>query len=478
MPKSINDLKQEVSVLIQKQRLNKALCIIENHVACIVTNPLCTANVFGSQVLDDLCQEIGLENAKALIGVSNSPINAAEQDTFIYIASKIQASGGHTRLIAQLINERPNAQHLIIITGIAGRSDIKYFNNFISTSAHYAIQELGKGSRIKKLTQLQNKLLRISYTNIYLLNHHQDSIAVAAVAVVADKKTIFYHHGDHHLSLGVHMKNVIHVDMHPMGFNTCRNQCGITNNYYLPLFIQDRGVLEGREFLKEGYLVTCTAARANKIEIPYFAQYTHVIPMLLKETGGKHIHIGKLGWTARLKIKFNLWRLCVDQKRFIYLPWSESVWNTLGQYHVDAYIASFPYGGGLTLIEAMGSATPVILHQHIYSDVLSGIALAPLNTFHWRYPSDLLNYCKSLTSSILEDQSIRVRAHYKQFYSNYQPYHDPTSCESIVSKQNFLMAPQDEIATWIDKQTTITKQVKLFVRRVLLKARAFIHNTF
>ena len=84
MPKSINDLKQEVSVLIQKQRLNKALCIIENHVACIVTNPLCTANVFGSQVLDDLCQEIGLENAKALIGVSNSPINAAEQHFHLY----------------------------------------------------------------------------------------------------------------------------------------------------------------------------------------------------------------------------------------------------------------------------------------------------------------------------------------------------------------------------------------------------------
>jgi hypothetical protein len=97
---SAYSLKETASQAIDAGDLNQALHLIHDFVELIFTDPLCTAHVFGSKDLDDLCQRIGKIN---LIDLKQK--NVAEefssdvQPFFVYIVTRIQNSGGHNRVI-------------------------------------------------------------------------------------------------------------------------------------------------------------------------------------------------------------------------------------------------------------------------------------------------------------------------------------------------------------------------------------------
>jgi hypothetical protein len=182
--------------------------------------------------------------------------------------------------------------------------------------------------------------------------------------VLGDIDKYFYHHADHHFSLGLFLEGFKHIDFHAFGFHRCRNESQITDNIYLPLTASDFGVNSKVEFMQDGKLVTCTAAGHNKLEVPHFVSYFDLIPELLAETGGKHIHIGKLSWFARRKLQWNLRKAGVDASNFVYVPWVPSVWKALQDYRVDLFVTSFPIVGGKTLVEVMGAGVPIVVHDN------------------------------------------------------------------------------------------------------------------
>ena len=78
-----------------------------------------------------------------------------------------------------------------------------------------------------------------------------------------------------------------HIDPHPMGYHNCRDRLGV-DNVHIPLTFEDQGARdEGRPFAAGGVITTATAARSNKIEIPYYTSYLDVIPRVLKATAMK-----------------------------------------------------------------------------------------------------------------------------------------------------------------------------------------------
>ncbi len=451
--------------------LEQALVLIHDYVDKIITEPIFTANFISSQKLDLLCQEIGRKNFEAIPRVS---FRINQQKKCTYVATKIQRSGGHARVIEDFIKTIPDAEHVILVTGIEGRSNIgeflKRFNNIkvsveISPSRNY----------LTTLNWLQKRLVELQADSNYLFNHHQDSVAVASFQPNMLKKSTFYHHGDHHLCLGAHLSYLEHVDFHPMGYHFCRDDLGIDNKY-IPLISQDKGGRpEGLKFKQNGFLVTATAARSNKVEIPYYVSYQELIPKLLSVTKGKHVHIGNLSPWALFKINRQLKKLGVSNDRFIYIPWVPSVWKSLQQYGVDLYIASFPYGGAITLIESMGAGVPVALHKHIYSRVLSCIDMGYKDVFYWEDPEQLIDYCKNITSENLEKLSLIARDHYEK-------YHDPKILGNVLNDSKIVEAPPniikffesnaDEVAFWIDKQVSISHLIKRAVYRFMKRIRA------
>ena len=202
-----------------------------------------------------------------------------------------------------------------------------------------------------------------------------------------------------------------------MGFHNCRESLGIMNNQYLPMVVSDCGDRPvGLGFHGSKGLVTCTAGSFNKVEVPYFIRYVEVVPEILRITSGRHIHIGKLTLLAIWRIRRGLIRYGIDPKSFTYVSYVPSVWRALHEFGVDVYLASFPYGGGRTLIEVMGAGVPAVIHKHCANRMLGGFDMAYDGAFIWQYPEELLSYLRSVNVASLVHQGRQARSRYEKYH--------------------------------------------------------------
>ena len=474
--KSLSEQIKSAKYSLDRGHISASLSIIHDIVEKVFTEPLLASQVFGSCDLDQLCLHIGRRNFSKMVFKQESfcPFRSS-RSRIIYIVSRLQRSGGHSRLIQDFILAQPEKDHLILSTGVAGPSDMDFFSKIYADNDNIRIMVAPREDLHSRLDWLQRMLIDCQPEHVYLFNHHQDSVAVAALVPELGLNGSFVHHGDHHLSLGVHLDHVTHIDLHPMGYHYCRDELGI-DNQYLPLTFEDK-FTDAREskFKRDDFLITATAASSNKVEIPYYLSYLDIIPRVLKATRGVHIHIGKLTPWALRRMRSQMNKLGVSKERLIYIEWTPSVWNSLREYGVDVYIASFPYGAGLTLIEAMGAGVPVILHQHMYSRVLSSLELAYDSAFNWTKPEELIDYLNALSPESISIESKLSRNHYEKYHRSdiLRCYlQDPKSFYLETPPLNLAFKPRlDEWANWVGIQLNFKGIIYRTLYRIFRKLR-------
>ena len=480
---SIAQFQDKLKAHLAKGNLDEALYSIHRLVDQVFCEPINTAHIFGSQLLDEMCQEIGLLNLRklredeSLLQSGDKQVNNLEI-VVVYVVSKLQASGGHTAVLADIIRLAPSARSVILVTGIGGLTDQESIQHRFDSIQNVSFEYAPRGKHIDKLDWLQRKILKLKPTDVWLFNHHQDSVAVAAVQPNAGYKLHFYHHGDHHLCLGVHLDYAEHVDIHPMGYHCCQSELNIKNNRYLPMAVKDLGCRpEALQFLSGERLVTCTAASFNKVEVPYFIEYMQVIPDLLLASGGKHIHIGRLSLIARLKIHYKIRKLGLPATSFVYIPFVPSVWKALHDYKVDLYVTSFPYGGARTLIEAMGAGIPVAVHSHCTSRLLGTFDMAYEGACVWRNPQELYNFVKKLDAEQLESHSKLARKRYLDFHSEHILINAlAINAEQLKAPPLYLGYVQDSLqhALDISNQVSCFGAIRRFLYRTYRRWKSFV----
>ena len=448
MPNSVKKLNNLVSGALSNHKISYSLKLIKDFVEAIDRDSFFSGSVFNLPVLDNLCLKIGQKTA---LNLKHEPIKIEQpkQQPIIYIASELYLSGGHTAVIEDFIRAQPSEKHVIIITDIfhsPEKNAIRKRFKPLPVNLRFLKKKAGQA----KLIELQEMWLLLKPKKVFLFNHPQDSVIISAAQPAMPGKLYFYHHVDFKFSLGTSLKHATHIDCNPLTFQHCSDyyKDKPRKNIYLPLICDDLKInAVSNDFMKKGVINTASSGSAVKFLQDYIYQYTKLVPEILKCTQGYHVHIGVLPRKIRA--------LLSQEKKFIYIPWTRSVWKTLLEYNIDAYIASFPIGGGRTAIEVMGAGIPILGHLNQQSVFLSENKLLYPGAFLWKTPEELLTVLKQLTPDILKKHACLARKQYETYYNPpvlAEWFLDEDKWPRIVADKAFITVKVDTLINRMDQK--------------------------
>lgn len=400
----------------QKGEVTLALVSIQSFVyRAALARESALGQVFSSRTLDDVCQAIG----------ALKPVPVSEDRSgVVYIVTELQLTGGHTRVVADLImadeaTARSGEPVTILVTDVAGQHNPAAADLFLESGAR--VETPPPGDHAARLTWLKSRLSSLSPRVTRLVLHAFDSVAIAAVQPGLAGELVFLHNADHNLTLGVTLAHSLHVDFHAKGFYNCRDRQGVRNNVMWPLTATDLGPRP--PLYAAAPIRTCTCGGGEKFEAPftrdlapYLFRYAELAALIPATTGGVHVHIGPLSDAALKEIGEGLDRFGVPRDQFVHLLSVPNLWDALKKLEIDLYISSFPLGGGRATVEALGAGLPICVHSNYRSIMLTPENEVYEDAFIWRTPAELVRCLTDLTPEILERHSRAARSYYERHH--------------------------------------------------------------
>lgn len=413
----LKELTTKISNNIEVGRLNAALRLIRNYVIKECVSGRHANKRFGLIDLDRLCAVISsklnhsLQNSEKHIEQS-----ACGRPSTILLASKITLTGGHSKCLFDLANELKLTQSVTVVTTeFCGPSDAHAIKNFDSEGGLRWVK-IPPNSPTNKVINIKKIIKEAAPDYVWLFNNHEDSVAVSSINLNSSYKTIFFHHADDRLCLGLFLESSKHVDIFPSTVSRCAKND--LSSHYLPVAYFNKPNLNHLPNMN-GPMVSVTIAKSNKLAVNYRYPYYKVIPLLLKNGLQKHIHIGNLNFLSRLLIFWALLLNRAGNNRFVYIKSSENYLELLNTFNVQFCIMSFPFGAGRTTVELMSRGIPVVMHRQSCNPDVGGADLMYSEYLYWENPEHLVKIISNLTPSILEKHSRLSIKHVDENFSHY-----------------------------------------------------------
>jgi hypothetical protein len=415
MYRSVGEFAHHVRQRAQAGDLSGALETIRDLVVEIIVRDSSYANVFASAEIDGLCVELGRQNTTL------SP-TIRDRDQSVFLVTSLARMGGHTRVLLDLAQSDPAPRKLVIITNVLGDQQIDDLDQlFAGTNTKL---EIAPSTNLEgRLRWLQHRLGEVRPARTYVLQHHFDPICIAAAQPELSGQLIYIHNCDHSLAIGVHAPAALHVDYTAKAFHNCRDRHGLKTNTFWPLTVDVRNHRRDQAFMVRGGLTTCTSGGFEKFEIPhlihkipYLIDYSDAVPLILRSTGGTHIHIGQLSDNMLQAIARKLTDAGISPDGFVSIPFVPDLAAALVDHQVDAYVGSFPRGGGRACVEAMGAGLPLIIHSNYRSIFFSDEAEVYPQALIWRTPDELAAHLRSLTVDVLRHHAAMSRSHFEGYH--------------------------------------------------------------
>ena len=120
----------------------------------------------------------------------------------------------------------------------------------------------------------------------------------------------------------------------------------------------------------------------------------------------------------------------------------------------------------------MGSGTPVVIHRHIFSRILSGIDVVYSEAPTWRFPEELFDICRNMTREKLAIMGQASRMQYEKFHES-KLLKD--ALQNITLPQPFLPETKnfnvqnDELALWLCNQNSMKNLIRKIIFRMIKK---------
>src|SRR5579863_8599219 len=404
----VNHYCNEIRAISREGNLSAGLQMIVDLVQQILVRERSVGRVFSSKQLDELCLELG-----SATEISRPSAFDAEQSVFLVTA--VYKTGGHTRVLKDLIKIDPGAKKVVLITNVTPGPDASK-PQVEEKDVREIITENGIEYHIppatnlfERLRWLQSQLSALRPARTYILQNPFDAVAVAGCQAGLSEKFLYLHNCDHMLALGMHNPNAVHIDFNAKSFYNCRDREGITNNVVWPL--TSLNVFEGpaESFFFRDRLTTATCGGYPKFDrphllevVPYRSPYEEMVPIILRATNGLHIHIGKLMPEMEARISAAMSSAGIPLSRFMNIPFVPNLAKALRELKVDVYVASFPLGGGRASVEAMAAGLPIIVHSNYRSIFFTDENEVYPEAMIWRSPAELRSHLGSLTEANLQ----------------------------------------------------------------------------
>ena len=400
--------------LVRDNEINAALTELQRIVQACILDRRSIGRVTASRMLDEVCQTIGERIFQVTGGTAGSTIK--DNADCVILATELYRSGGHTAVIDDLLQTgRLGGRTFILLTDALSTADVQLA---VARFADRATVLVAEGTTLEaKLQATLSQLQALRPRKLLLMNHPQDAVAVAVALPQLATETVFYHHADQVLCLGSTLRHSMHVDPHPMGFHCCGKTPDVPAPVYWPLVATDFGTEGPRTFTSDKKIRTCSAGSFNKFSSAYKYSYFDVILSMLKDSGGSHVHIGPIPLPHWVALQTRMEGLGISVDRFVHIPWTQSVWQSLQAREVDLYIDSFPYGGGRTVIESMGAGVPVVAHDSYLSPYFGDHELLYPGAFVWSSPTALVEHVCRLQFTELARESKMARSHFEKSHT-------------------------------------------------------------
>jgi hypothetical protein len=416
---SVGQLLNHANARVAADDINGALRSVMQFVQAVIRDPRTIAKVFADRSLDAFCQGVGARVLSSLPPAAITSTNAVMTGAPVYLATELYATGGHTAVLEDLLKSGCfPGQSTILLTNTRESADLPTIERRFAPYG-VNIECAPDGDLKSRLIWILRRLQSLQPSHLFLFNHHEDCVAVAAAQGGLAGQIIFHHHADHHLCLGVTLDYDLHIDPSPMGYHNCRDHLDVQGNIYWPLTVEDRGApaLHQRTLTAGGKLRTCSSGTRNKFEQPYQFDYGDLVPQILEVTQGTHVHIGLLSDSTLARIAEGMQGAGVSADKFIYVEWVQSLWQAMQDQAVDVYLGSFPVSGARAAVEVLGSGTPIIAHESYLSRFHGGADMLYSQAFSWRTPDELLAYLADLGPERVQEEAVLARQRYEQLHT-------------------------------------------------------------
>lgn len=348
------------------------------------------------------------------------------------VASQLEIQGGHSRVIEDICRSVPNP--LLVLTDpydnyAEEKLNLDAFSERVPEALVVVIPRVGLVEKTKELHRLCRSL---EPQHVFVLTHHSDPIAFAALAALDEKQApnkFLVHHGDHNPALGMTLDSFVHVDCTTHLRAICSEHLG-RPALLLPLATPDFGAREHE--WPDRIVSTATAGSEGKFQREGELAYAGIVAGILSITGGIHHHIGELpgDWVGEIRRK--LADRGIEPARFVYTGTVPSLWRHLQSIDADLYVASAPVGGGRAAIEAQGCGYPVAYFKSARQPLLFQIdEVYATRDLKWANLADLEKLL-AMNGSRLRACAKAARRHYLEHYSG-EAFH--TALGSLLAKR-------------------------------------------
>jgi hypothetical protein len=371
----------------------------------------------GSLELDRLCADIGARLRQSGIVPETRPGDdaTAAPPGDVYIASELYRDGGHTGLIGDYVRANPHRRPVVLVTDIANRQgsipDVVSDRLFVPKEA---VEVCREPSLVGKFRWLDGRLDTLAADRVFLVNHMQDCVAVAAADPRPNRQWWFVHHSNRLPCLGARNPDLIHADVTPFCFCHCRSQGLGPKHRYVPLTAFDQGCRDFGRRPAARSLTTASAGSAHKFPLDYRPGYEETVARLVERTGGRHVHIGPLAGRQLRLVRERLSARGLPQESFVHVPFVPSVWKAMALYDVDLYVSSFPLPGARTSVEVMGSGTPAVWHRASELSLFQATSMKYPEAVIWDEPAELEALVDRIDPQWLRAQSASARRHFER----------------------------------------------------------------